>query len=230
VTRSLARKGFDLIIGTSFGYMDGMETVATEFPDKMFIHVSGYKANGENFGNLMGAMEDMKYLAGVLAGARCHMDGQTKVGYMATFPILVNMNGKPTYFMTLKDGAGLVKMFCFVSVSDFSTVGVGETIKAARDNFQMALAGSRIGNLAEGSAEKTTLEGTVARLGSDIKDGRTFYYFSLKENPGVIYIATSNLSSYLPITTIGDKVRIAFLRSEDKEISLTELKNLSMGE
>jgi len=150
--------------------------------------------------------------------------------YMATFPILVNMNGKPTYFMTLKDGAGLVKMFCFVSVSDFSTVGVGETIKAARDNFQMALAGSRIGNLAEGSAEKTTLEGTVARLGSVIKDGRTFYYFSLKENPGVIYIATSNLSSYLPLTSIGDKVRIAFLRSEDKEISLTELKNLSMGE
>ena len=87
VTRSLARKGFDLIIGTSFGYMDGMETVAAEFPDKMFIHVSGYKANGENFGNLMGAMEDMKYLAGVLAGARCHMDGETKVGYMATFPI-----------------------------------------------------------------------------------------------------------------------------------------------
>jgi hypothetical protein len=150
--------------------------------------------------------------------------------YLATFPILVNMNGKPTYFMTLKDGAGLVKMFCFVSVNDFSTVGVGETIKAARDNFQMALAGSRIGNLAEGSAEKTTLEGIVARLGSDIKDGRTFYYFSLKENPGVIYIATSNLSSYLPITTIGDKVRIAYLSSTDKEISLTELKNLSLGE
>jgi basic membrane protein A len=87
VTRSLARKGFDLIFGTSFGYMDGMETVAEEFPDTIFIHVSGYKANGENFGNLMGAMEDMKYLAGVLAGARCHQDGQTKTGYMATFPI-----------------------------------------------------------------------------------------------------------------------------------------------
>ena len=87
VTRSLARKGFDLILGTSFGYMDGMETVAEEFPDTMFVHVSGYKANEENFGNVMGAMEDMKYLAGVLAGARCHQDGETKVGYMATFPI-----------------------------------------------------------------------------------------------------------------------------------------------
>ena len=33
VFRSLARKGFDLIFGTSFGYMDPMETVAGEFPD-----------------------------------------------------------------------------------------------------------------------------------------------------------------------------------------------------
>lgn len=87
VTRSLARKGFDLIFTTSFGYMDATETVAEEFPDQMFIHVSGYKSNTTNFGNLMGAMEDMKYLAGVLAGARAHQDGQTKMGYMATFPI-----------------------------------------------------------------------------------------------------------------------------------------------
>ncbi|GAB1468103.1 hypothetical protein MASR2M64_08080 [Candidatus Cloacimonadota bacterium] len=150
--------------------------------------------------------------------------------YYATFPILVNMNGKATYFMTLKDSAGLVKMFCFVSVKDFSLVGVGETVKAARDNFQMAMAGSRIGTLEEGSVEKETMEGTIVRFGSDIKDGRTFYYFSLAEKPGIIYIATSNLSSYLPLTSSGDRVKIAFMRNADAEISLTELKNLSLGE
>src|SRR5215216_4466791 len=41
VFRSLARKGFDLIFGTSFGFMDPMATVAEEFPDITFIHVSG---------------------------------------------------------------------------------------------------------------------------------------------------------------------------------------------
>ncbi len=87
VFRSLARKGFNLIFGTSFGYMDPMEAVAGEFPDTTFIHVSGYKTNGTNFGNLFGAMEDMKYLAGMLAGSRAKMDGNTKLGYMATFPI-----------------------------------------------------------------------------------------------------------------------------------------------
>lgn len=87
VTRSLARKGFDVIFTTSFGFMDASEAVASEFPEVDIIHISGFKANGENFGNLMGAMEDIKYLAGILAGSRAMMDGNPKLGYMATFPI-----------------------------------------------------------------------------------------------------------------------------------------------
>jgi basic membrane protein A len=87
VFRSLSRKGFDLILGTSFGFMDPMEIVAEEFPNITYVHISGYKSNGENFGNLFGAMEDMKYLAGMLAGSRAKADGNPKLGYMATFPI-----------------------------------------------------------------------------------------------------------------------------------------------
>ena len=87
VIRSLARKGFDVIFTTSFGFMDASEIVATEFPDVDIIHISGYKSNGANFGNLMGAMENMKYLAGMLAGSRAKVDGNPKLGYIATFPI-----------------------------------------------------------------------------------------------------------------------------------------------
>lgn len=87
VFRSLARKGFDLIFGTSFGYGDPMEVVAGEFPDTMFIHLTGFKSNETNFGNLMGAMEVMKYIAGMAAGSRAKVDGNPKLGYMATFPI-----------------------------------------------------------------------------------------------------------------------------------------------
>ena len=87
VFRSLARKGFNFIIGTSFGYMDPMATVAGEFPDITFLHLTGYKSNGKNFGNFFGAVEDFKYLAGMLAGSRAHKDGVPKIGYMATFPI-----------------------------------------------------------------------------------------------------------------------------------------------
>jgi basic membrane protein A len=87
VIRSLARKGFDLVLTTSFGYMDATGAVAEEFPDQTFIHVSGYKSNNKNFGNLFGAMEDMKYLAGMVAGSRAKTDGTPKIGYIATFPI-----------------------------------------------------------------------------------------------------------------------------------------------
>src|SRR3990170_5983312 len=87
VFRSLARKGFDLIFGTSFGYMDPMEVVAEEFPDSMFVHISGFKSTETNFGNLFGAMEVMKYIAGMYAGSRAKLDGVPKLGYLATFPI-----------------------------------------------------------------------------------------------------------------------------------------------
>jgi basic membrane protein A len=87
VFRSLSRKGFNLIFGTSFGFMDPMEAVASEFPDITYVHISGFKSNQQNFGNLFGAMENMKYLAGMIAGARAKADGNPKLGYMATFPI-----------------------------------------------------------------------------------------------------------------------------------------------
>ena len=87
VFRSLSRKGFNFIIGTSFGYMDPMATVAEEFPDITYLHLTGYKSNGKNFGNFFGAIEDFKYLAGMLAGSRAKKDDNPKIGYMATFPI-----------------------------------------------------------------------------------------------------------------------------------------------
>ena len=87
VIRNLARAGFDAIFTTSFGFMDPTATVAEEFPDTQFVHVSGYKKNDTNFSNLFGAMESMKYLAGMVAGARAKADGSNRVGYIAPFPI-----------------------------------------------------------------------------------------------------------------------------------------------
>jgi basic membrane protein A len=87
VLRALARKRFDLIIATSFGYMDAMEAVAAEFPQTKFLHIAGWKQNATNFGNAFGAMEEMKYLAGMIAGGRAKADGRLQLGYIAPFPI-----------------------------------------------------------------------------------------------------------------------------------------------
>jgi basic membrane protein A len=86
VIRNLARQGFDIILTTSFGYMDPTGVVAEEFPDTVFIHISGQKKNETNFGNVFGAMEEMKYLAGMVAGAKATEDGSKRVGIVAPFP------------------------------------------------------------------------------------------------------------------------------------------------
>jgi basic membrane protein A len=53
----------------------------------MFIHLTGFKTNGTNFGNMFGEMEVFKYMAGMIAGSRAKTDGNPRIGYMATFPI-----------------------------------------------------------------------------------------------------------------------------------------------
>jgi basic membrane protein A len=83
VFEDLARKGFDLIFGTSFGYMDPMVAVARRYPDTVFLHVSGFKT-GANLGTYFGAAEEGRYLTGIAAG-RATATG--RIGYVAAFPI-----------------------------------------------------------------------------------------------------------------------------------------------
>ncbi len=60
-------QGATVIVGTSFGFMDALESLAAEYPDIKFIHFSGNKMNDTNFGNFFGAMEEPRYLAGMVA-------------------------------------------------------------------------------------------------------------------------------------------------------------------
>lgn len=76
-------QGAKVIIGTSFGYMDTLDELAKEYPDTIFLHFSGNKMNDTNFGNYFGAMEEPRYLAGIVAGM---MTKSNKIGYIAAFP------------------------------------------------------------------------------------------------------------------------------------------------
>lgn len=77
-------EGATVIFGTSFGFMDALEELATEYPEVKFMHFSGYKMNDTNFGNYFGAMEEPRYLSGMVAGLKSETD---KIGYVAAFPI-----------------------------------------------------------------------------------------------------------------------------------------------
>ncbi len=82
--QQLLDEGCTIIFGTSFGYMDYMEEFATEHPDKHFLHFAGYKANDTNFDNYFGAMEEARYLSGMIAGS---MTESNKLGYVAAFDL-----------------------------------------------------------------------------------------------------------------------------------------------
>ena len=67
--RDFIEQGYNVIFGTSFGYMDDMLALADEYPDVVFEHISGYKANDTNFGNTFGRMYEPRYLSGMVAGS-----------------------------------------------------------------------------------------------------------------------------------------------------------------
>lgn len=77
-------QGFNVIITTSFGYMDATERFAADNPDVVFEHISGFKMNDSNFGNSFGRMYQPRYVAGMAAGAATESD---RIGYVAAFPI-----------------------------------------------------------------------------------------------------------------------------------------------
>ena len=80
---NLMDQGCTIIIGNSFGFMDALDELATEYPDIYFLHFSGYKANDTNFDNFFGAMEEPRYLSGIAAGMMTETD---TLGYVAAFP------------------------------------------------------------------------------------------------------------------------------------------------
>jgi basic membrane protein A len=83
VFTDLARRGYKLIIGTSFGYMDPMVRVAAKFPKVDFVHISGFK-RAKNLMTAFGRIEQPRYLTGLVAGA---MTKTNIIGYVAAHPI-----------------------------------------------------------------------------------------------------------------------------------------------
>lgn len=83
VILNMARKGYDIIFTTSFGYMDPTIKVASQYPDITFLHCSGYKT-APNVSNYFGRMYQARYLTGMVAGA---MTKNNILGYVGAFPI-----------------------------------------------------------------------------------------------------------------------------------------------
>ena len=145
-------------------------------------------------------------------------EGQVQdMGYTSTFPLLINLKGKPTYLVSLKDSSGLVKMYGFVDVKDYQKVVVTDSskgIETARDNYLKAIK-------KEASDDELKIEEiTISKIDTGIIGGYTYYYLSTENKT---YKASITLSDRLPLLEVGDKIKIGYYETDNNIIDVEKV-------
>lgn len=152
-------------------------------------------------------------------------EGQVQhLDYRATFPILLNVGSEATYFVSLKDAEELVKMYSFVNVSDYSIVGVGETVSKAYSDYLKKLSNAGKQSHVQSSSLKQ-ISGTVTSIDSAIVEGTSWYYITL-DNSEQLYLASVDLSHELPLTKVNDQVILKFIENDNKSVTLEFFDNM----
>ncbi|MGI6053430.1 MAG: CvpA family protein [Clostridium sp.] len=133
------------------------------------------------------------------------------LNYSATFPLLLNISDRPAYFISLKDAAGLVKMYAFVDVAQYQIVGTGQTIDEARDNYREALNLEEVVVPEKQETEEAT--GFIDSIADAVVSGNTCYYFTL-QGSSQVYTAFIGTSEQLPFLQAGDSVSLTYTRGD----------------
>lgn len=148
-------------------------------------------------------------------------------GFVASLPIPYNINNIPTYVMTLKDNGGLVKMYAMVSISDYTIVGTGNTMREALTAYKTVLNSSGNKINADSKSAKKMVESVIVRIQNDVKNGNSFYYFTVKDVPN-IFVGSSQISNQLPLTAVGDLVKISYDEENEEIIDVSTFENVSL--
>ena len=149
------------------------------------------------------------------ASAMASAEGQVQnLRYVSTFPLLINVANQPTYFMALKDAAGLVKKFAMIDIQRYQNVAVGDTVAECQKSYQALLATN--GALtAKDVADSTTYgetSGTIRTMAQAVVDGNTHFYITL-EGDDAIYDFV--LPAQIGIVTYQEGDKIAFTYIEN---------------
>lgn len=144
--------------------------------------------------------------------------------WTATFPILLNISEQPTYFMSLKDDANLVKHYAMVNVQNYQVVATGKTIAECTENYVKLLAQSNINikvdidNIKdatdnsqneESSSKSETVKGTVSDIRTAVMGGESYYFVKLEKGKAYYKVSASSNESVV-ILNVGDTVSFTF--------------------
>ena len=137
-------------------------------------------------------------------------EGQVQnLRYVSTFPLLLNIADEPTYFMALKDSAGLVKKYAMVNVQKYQWVAIGDTIQECEKNYNRLL--NTNGIVSQSAEEEKSITGKITAIAPVVIDGNTHYYVCL-ENSDDIYDVTMTDEYLIGIIRyqVGDIISIKY--------------------
>ena len=133
------------------------------------------------------------------------------LNYSATFPLLLNISNQPTYFMALKDYAGLVKMYAMVNVQQYQIVATGASVEECQSNYYKLLRQNKLdtGEAPILPADEDTVTGIVTALRSAVIDGTTMYYVTLDADNTVYCISAGEVEKAI-LLNVGDRITITY--------------------
>lgn len=133
--------------------------------------------------------------------------------YTATFPLLLNVGGQPTYFMAMKDKAQLVKQYAMVNVQQYQIVATGDTVAECEQGYLALLSQNGVVDGNTGLSGTETVEGTIAELRSAVLDGNTVVFIRLTGSE-LFYTVSAVDQPQAVILNEGDRVAVTFRPGE----------------
>lgn len=203
---------------------DGYNYLAMNDDVYLYTGITSVLADESNLGFILSNMRTGETKMYSVAGAEeysamASAEGQVQqMNYVSTFPLLINLNNKPTYLVSLKDDAGLVKMYGFVDVEDYQKVVVSDASKGIEAAAQAYL-NSYAEEISEDILIKKEIE--IKNLTSATKDGNTYYYIVDENNKK--YVLSIKLGDSLAFLNVGDKLTVGYYESTDEIIEVIKL-------
>ncbi len=159
------------------------------------------------FYTIEGAIED---------SAMSSAEGQVQnLGYRATFPLLLNISGEPTYFMALKDGAGLVKKYAMVNVQKYQWVAIGDTVQECEKSYVRLLTTNGI-TKSESSGVFDKAKGKISSIAPIVIEGTTHYYLCLENSEEIFDVNVSDTTLVEIVKyAVGDMISFEYEMAEN---------------
>lgn len=155
------------------------------------------------------------------ASAMSSAEGQVQnLKYKATFPLLLNISGEPTYFIALKDDAGLVKKYAMVNVQRYQIVAIGDSVSDCEEAYTKLMYQNGIKEEAADTREVLTAEGKIAKIAQGVIDGNSHYYIMLEGDDGIYDILVIEFIDVIRYD-VGDTVKVEYKENTNTNMVLS---------